>query len=232
MRFLICLYLGLAVLAPQIVGADELEREIVVTGQGSVSVAPDMATIFVGVSAQGRLADAALSEASERGRAVLSQLEEQGIKARDIQTRNVSLNPQFARSNDGSAPRTIGYVATLDLAVQVRDFDRLGEVLDAVVADGANRMNGLSFGVSERAALETEARVAAVADARTRAETLAEAAGVVLGEVLSIREGGGQAPIGVDRAMMMEARAAVPIAGGEIDVNASVTMVFDIEDGE
>lgn len=232
MRFLMFFFLGLAFLAPQIASAEESEREIVVTGHGSVSVAPDMATIFVGVSAQARLAEAALAEASEKGRGVLAQLEAQGIETRDIQTRNVSLNPQFARSNDGSIPRTIGYLATLDMSVHVRDFDRLGEILDAVVSDGANRMNGLSFGVKERDALETEARAAAVQDAQSRAQTLAVAAGVKLGDVLSISEGGAAVPFAADRAMMMEARAAVPISGGEIDVNANVTMVFAIEDDE
>ena len=209
--------------------ADEVERRIVVSGEGVVSVAPDMATVFVGVSRQARRADDALQAASEAVASVLSRLRSEGIEARDIQTRNIGLSPQYARSNDGTAPRVTGYMASNDLIVRVRAFDRLGAVLDAIVVDGANAMNGLSFDVAERAGLDQRARSEAVEIARDKAEVLADAAGVELGRVMSISEAGA-GPVGfaADRGMMMEARAAVPIAGGEIDIRASVTMVFEI----
>lgn len=216
-------------LVAQSVQAEEADRRIVVSGEGIVSAAPDMATVFVGVSRQARRADAALQAASEGAAAVLARLEAEGVEARDIQTRNIGLSPQYARSNDGTPPRVTGYVASNDLVVRVRTFDRLGAVLDAIVVDGANAMNGLSFDVAERSELEQLARSQAVVVAREKAEVLAEAAGVPLGRIMSISEGGA-GPVGfaADRGMMMEARAAVPIAGGEIDIRASVTMVFEI----
>lgn len=221
----------LALSVPQVGTAQDTERQITVTGEGRVLVAPDMATVFVGVSRQARRAEDALRDASEGAAAVLAQLQAEGIVERDVQTRNVGLNPLYARNNDGSAPRVTGYVASNDLVVRVRDFDSLGAVLDAIVADGANAMNGLSFDVAERGDLEQTARAEAVAEARATAQVLAEAAGVNLGQVLSISEGGsGPTPFAADRGMMMEARSAVPIAGGEIDISVSVTMVFAIAD--
>ncbi len=226
--------LVLAVLAfalPQVAAAEDAAREIRVTGEGRVSAAPDMATVFVGVSREARRAQDALRDASEGAAAVLARLANEGIEPRDVQTRNVGLNPQYARTNDGSAPRVTGYVASNDLVVRVRDFDRLGMVLDAIVADGANAMNGLSFDISERRDLEQIARAEAVGQARETAQVLADAAGVTLGAVQSISEGGGgEMPFASDQGLMMEARSSVPIAGGEIDISVSVTMVFAIAD--
>lgn len=231
MRFFGLILIVMAAVWPQLLLADDSERRILVSGEGVVSAEPDMATVFVGVSRQARLADAALQSASEAAADVLARLEAEGISPRDIQTRNIGLSPQYARTNDGSQPRVTGYVASNDLMVRVRSFDRLGAVLDAIVVDGANMMNGLSFDIAERNELEQIARAQAVEAAREKAEVLAEAAGVTLGSVLTISEGGsGPVPFAADRGMMIETRSAVPVAGGEIDVRASVTMVFEIKD--
>jgi uncharacterized protein YggE len=231
MRILWMVFVALIAVSPQVALAEDTERGIVVSGEGTVSAAPDMATVFVGVSRQARRAGDALQEASKGAAAVLARLESEGIAPRDIQTRNIGLSPQYARSNDGSPPRVTGYVASNDLMVRVLDFDRLGAVLDAIVADGANAMNGLYFDIQERGDLEQIARAQAVGVAREKAEVLAEAAGVTLGAVLTISEGGaGPAPFAADRGLMMEARSAVPIAGGEIDIRATVTIVFAIAD--
>jgi len=231
MRILWMVFVVLIAVSPQVALADDTDRGIVVSGEGTVSAAPDMATVFVGVSRQARRAGDALQEASEGAAAVLARLASEGIAPRDIQTRNIGLSPQYARSNDGSPPRVTGYVASNDLMVRVRDFDRLGAVLDAIVVDGANAMNGLSFDIQERDELEQVARAQAVGVAREKAEVLAKAAGVTLGAVLTISEGGaGAAPFAADQGLMMEARSAVPIAGGEIDIRATVTIVFAIAD--
>ena len=231
MRILWSVLVVLALGVPQGSAAEDMERRIIVNGEGTVAASPDMATVFVGVSRQARRAEQALGDASKAAAAVLARLKAEGIETRDIQTRNIALSPQYARSNDGSAPRVTGYVASNDLVVRVRDFDRLGAVLDAIVEDGANAMNGLAFDIQKRGDLEQIARAGAVTDARSRAEVLADAAGVTLGDVLSISEaGGGAMPFAADRGMLMEARSAVPIAGGEIDIRAQVTMVFAIAD--
>ncbi|MGI9391007.1 MAG: SIMPL domain-containing protein [Boseongicola sp.] len=210
--------------------AEERAREIVVSGQGTASAAPDMATIRIGVDREARLAGDALRMASEAMTIVLALLEKEGIAARDVQTTNVSLNPRYQRTNDGRPPQVTGYVASNSLMIRVRNLDALGGVLDAVVSEGANAMNGIFFAVAEPAPLETEARRAAVADARAKAEVLAEAAGVKMGPVVSIHEGSAvPTPGPVMRSMAME-NSSVPIAGGEIDIRSDVTIVFAISD--
>ena len=210
---------------------DTAPREIVVTGEGRVSAAPDMATIMIGVMREARTAGEAMAAASEAASAVLAELAASGIEPRDIQTANIGLNPSYQHSNDGRAPRITGYIASNDLTVRVRDLATLGAVLDAAVADGANGLNGLFFGIADESALEDEARRNAVADARAKAETLAEAAGVQLGAVRAIHLGGQVAvPFAGARMDMMEASMAAPVAAGELDIRQSVSMIFAIAD--
>lgn len=209
--------------------ADAL-RVLTVTGEGRVSSAPDMATVNLGVQREARDAGAAMAAASEAAAAVLETLEAAGIEARDIQTTRIGLDPRYARQTDNSPPRITGYVASNDLSVRVRDLGALGGVLDAVVAQGANAFRGLSFGVQDSTDLGRAAREAAVSDAVARAETLAGAAGVTLGPIQSMAEAGGAfVPQPMMRGAMM-AEAAVPVAQGEIDVTAQVTIVFAIAD--
>lgn len=216
-------------------GAPAQERadaaRIVVTGEGVVTAPPDMATIRIGVTREARSAAQAMDAASAGAAAVLDRLQRSGIEPRDIQTTNVSLSPRFRNDGTGGPPRIAGYVASNDLAVRVRALDDLGRVLDAAVGDGANTMNGLVFGVADPAPFEDEARRMAVAAARGKAELLAAAAGVRLGPLAAIREGGaGPLPEPRLRAMAMEAAQAVPVAAGELDFRARVTLVYGIED--
>ena len=205
-------------------------RVLTVTGEGRVSSAPDMATVNLGVQRDARDAGAAMAAASEAAAAVLETLGAAGIEARDIQTTRIGLDPRYARQTDNSPPRITGYIASNDLSVRVRNLETLGAVLDAVVAEGANSFRGLSFGVDDSTALSKAAREAAVRDATARAETLSEAAGVTLGPIQSISESGGSiAPQPMMRGAMM-AESAVPVAEGEIDVMARVTIVYAIAD--
>lgn len=226
MRLLAVVFLGLLAL-PAI--ADEDVRQITVTGEGRVNAAPDMAVLQLGVSREARKASDAMREASKAAAAVLAQVEKAGIEARDVQTANVSLSPRWQNDNN-TAPRVVGYIASNDLTVRVRDLDSLGALMDGVVSDGANQMNGLSFDIAEPRPLQDQARQAAVADARSQAELLAQAAGVSLGVVMTISESGGfRPPMAMARGAMMDS-SAVPIAAGELELNASVTIVFSIAD--
>ena len=204
-------------------------RQIVVQGEGVVQAAPDMAIVQVGVVKEARTAGEAMDRANRAAAAVLERIAETGIESRDVQTANISLHPRMQHSS-GSAPRVVGYVASNNLSVRVRDLAVLGGLLDAVVGDGANSMNGLSFAIDDRGPLEDEARALAVADARAKAEILAEAAGVALGPIQSISEqGAGFQPQVFSRgAVAMEAMAA-PVAEGELEIRSRVTMVFAIE---
>ena len=209
----------------------EESRQITVTGEGRVDAAPDMALITLGVTHQADAARDAMAATSDAVARILTRLDQLGLAARDVQTRRITLNPVWAneRYDSDKPPKIVGFTAANTVAIRVRALDQLGEVLDAVVADGANTFNGLQFLIADPDPLMDEARKRAVADAMARAALLAEAAGVTLGPVRSIDEhGGGGGPV------MMEMAAArsggVPIASGEVSLTASVTMVFDIAD--
>lgn len=204
--------------------------KIIVTGEGRVDAAPDIATITLGVQVRAETAAAALAANSERLAAVLARLKSGGIAERDLQTSGLGLGPQMDYSREGQPPRVVGYEATNMLTVRVRDLAKLGTVLDKAVGDGANTLNGLAFGLAEPQAALDKARVAAVQDARRKAEMMATAAGVALGAVLEMSEshGGGPQPYFRGAPMAMEA-AAVPVEGGEVSLSVQVSITWEIK---
>lgn len=204
------------------------QPRISVSGEGQVFAVPDMATITLGVSAQAKEAAAAMDETSAVTAAILDRLAAFEIDARDVQTSDLTLDPIWAdRQSSMDTPRINGFESSNRLTVAVRDLDQLGDVLGAVLSDGANRLSGLSFGMQDPAPLLAEARRAAVADAMARAQVYAEAAGLRLGPVLSISEGGVSYPR-PEMALSMRAEA-VPVARGETGISATVNMVFALE---
>ncbi|MFN3825363.1 MAG: SIMPL domain-containing protein [Pseudorhodobacter sp.] len=209
--------------------AETAPPRITVTGEGRVDVAPDMATVSLGVTTEAPTAAAAMAANSDELARVLERLRGAGIAERDLQTSSLSLNPNWHHGQGADTPRIIGYVASNQLTVRVRDLSGLGTVLDAAVKDGANTLNGVSFGLTDPAPSLAEARRRAVADARARAELLVDAAGVALGPIDAITEGGGMTgprPMYRDAPMVME--SSVPVAEGELSVSANVTVVWQI----
>jgi uncharacterized protein len=204
------------------VGAEAM-RTITVTGEGVVETAPDQATISLGVTTNADTAVAALAANSEAMAKMTEQLKAAGVAAADLQTSNLSLNPNWS-GYDSSSPTISGYVASNMLNVRVRDLTALGTILDAAVSDGANTMNGITFGLSEPNPVMNEARTRAVADATSRATVLATAAGATLGPIVSISEGStfpGPAP------MFRTQDASVPVETGELAMTALVIVTFE-----
>ncbi|GHC66950.1 SIMPL domain-containing protein [Neogemmobacter tilapiae] len=201
------------------------EASVVVNGEGFVDVAPDIATINLGVTTTADSAAAAMAANSEAVNAVMERLAASGVAASDIQTANLSLGPDYSSydSSTGGAPSR--YVASNYVNVQVRDLAKLGEILDSAIADGANTLNGITFGLADPRPAQDKARAAAVADAQAKATLLAQAAGVALGPVTAVVEAGGY----VNPTPMFKREAsdaAVPVAGGELSVQANVTVTF------
>lgn len=203
---------------------------MVLTGSGQVSVTPDMATIRVGVVTDGAAAAEALARNSAALARVVEVLDAAGLQDGDIQTTRFEVQPIWSnRSYDSADPAEItGYEVTNALSVRVHELDRLGEVLDAVARAGANEFGGISFGLSDPAPLEQEARRAAVRDAQERAALYAEAAGVEILGVLSIAEGRAAVPIARSEVMAVSA-APVPVSEGEVTVSAQVTITYEID---
>lgn len=207
-------------------------RRIVVNGHGVVETVPDMATISMGVVSEAKTAGDAMAKNSDALAAVLKQLATAGIESRDIQTNNLSLSPRWDNrsSSVSGQPKINGFIATNTVSVRVRDLAQLGGVLDAVVQNGANSFHGLSFGLQDMEPAQNEARVAAIKDAMAKAQLYATAAGVELGDVVSISDGAVRSvgPVMMEADMMRS--MAVPVAQGELSVTADVTVVFGIAD--
>ena len=204
-------------------------RTLTLTGTGEVSVIPDTATIHIGVENQAETATEALADNSASAARVIGALKEAGVAPGDIRTANFAVQPVYsnAKSLSYDGPVVTGYRVTNQVIVSIRDLDGLGVLLDRVIGEGANRIGGISFGVADEAETLERARTLAIEDARDKARTYAEAAGVSLGPVLAITESGA-APAPVGMAMMRVESAAVPIERGSATITARVTVVWQI----
>ncbi len=226
MRFLSVLILSLCISAPAVDAGT-----ITLTGHGEVATAPDMATITLGVQSEAADASVALRDTSAKTAEILAVLEGSDIDARDMQTSDLSLNPMWdnRKMSENGRPKVAGFMARNTLTIRVRDLERLGAVLDAVVSVGANNLHGLQFGVQNPQPLQDDARVRAVADAKRKAALYAEAAGVTLGPILSINEVGHRAPGPQVVMEMAQSRMDVPVAEGAVGLSADVSIIFAIE---
>jgi uncharacterized protein len=205
--------------------AADASGTLTVTGAGSVTTKPDLAQISAGVTTQGRTAQETLRANSVAVAKVIAALKAKGIDSKDLQTDNVSLEPR----TDPDGTTVVGYSASNDVTAVVRDVTQTGAVIDAAVAAGANNVSGPSLAKGDQDELYRQALQKAVAQARAKAATLAQAAGVSLGELKAVSEDGVPQPFaGVDRAAAYAADAAPPIEAGSAQVGASVTLVFAV----
>jgi len=209
--------------------AQQAPQGITVSGEGVVSLAPDTATIRLGVSERAASAAEAMAQTSEKVRGILNQLDSLKIAGLDRQTSGLYLRPVYDNGsrNDTTPVQVSGYEAGNTVSVTVRDLSKLGQLLDAVVAEGANDFNGLQFGLQDNQAALEQARKDAVSDAMARAKQLADAAGVKLGKVVSMSETSqGFRPMEMRSAQMKS--MDMPIETGEVDVSAQVSLQFEI----
>ncbi|MGI4875978.1 MAG: SIMPL domain-containing protein [Janthinobacterium lividum] len=201
-----------------------------VSAEGHVARAPDVADLSGGVVTTAPTAAAAMADNAGRMTAVVAAVRRAGIAGRDIQTSGLSLAPQY-RYEDNRPPVLTGYQATNTVSLRLRNLPDAGRLLDTLVAAGANQINGPVFHVDAADGALDEARVAAVATARARAELYARAAGLKVRRIVSIGESGGEQA--VPRPMMMMARAkvqdATPVVPGEVTLAVTVNMVFELE---
>jgi uncharacterized protein YggE len=209
-----------------------LERTISVSGSGTASAPPDMATVQTGVTTKSSTAKEALAANNREMEKVMQVLREKSIEDRDIQTSGFSVYPDYRRDNRGRSTEISGYVVSNQLRVRVRNLSRLGEILDALVQAGSNQLSGVTFGIDKPRAVMNQARKNAVDDARGRAELYAQATGTRVGRILSISEQTVQMPRPQfqARAMAMEAASSVPVATGEQEISATINVVYALED--
>ena len=209
---------------------------LTVSSEGKTARTPDLATFSAGVVTQGGTASEALSANAAAMNKVIATLKKAGIADKDIQTSQISLNPVYGQPVIGpngqvvQEPRIVGYQANNTVNIRSRDLSGFGKVLDALVASGANQVNGPAFEMSDPSAAMDEARVAAMKAARARAELYAKAAGLRVVRIVSISEGGGFAPPQPVYAMakMAADASSSPIAAGQVEAQVSLTVQFEL----
>lgn len=201
-----------------------------VSGDGEAKAKPDEATLSAGVVTDGKDAAAALAANSRRMNEVFVTLKRLGIPDKSIQTSGISVSPQYPDYNSKQPRRVTGYEVSNSVTVTVDDLGKLGPAIDALVTSGANSLGSVAFSIRDPKPLMARAREAAVKDAVAKAETLSHAAGVKLGPIVAISEGGISPPQPMYRmAMSMAAPAAPPpVAPGENSVSANVSITWEI----
>ena len=200
-----------------------------ISATGKTARVPDIATIRAGVVTQAPTAAAALADNAARVAKMLAALKAAGVADRDVQTATIQLQPQY-RYAQNEAPVITGYQASNSVSVRFRDVARSGRILDTLVREGANQIEGPNLSIDQPEAAEDEARTDAIRRARARAELYARAAGLRVERILSIGESGAGLPEPPRPLMMMRVQAApaadTAIAAGEQDVTVTVNVRF------
>lgn len=203
-----------------------------VSGEGKVTMVPDIAVVSAGVTAQGATVTKVQQEINTKINAVNAAVKKLGIDEKDIKTSYYNISPTYDYS--ASTQRITGYQAHSNLTIKVRKIDTVNGVIDAATAQGANEVGGVRFDVDDKTKAENQAREQAVADAKAKAEAAAKAAGFKLGKVINYNEGDGSAP----RPVMYDAVKAMPEAGGGAptqvepgtsEVSVNVTLSYEIQ---
>ena len=192
---------------------------------------PDVANISTGVVTQAPDANAAMRANAVQMDKVMAAIRKAGIAERDIQTSGINLNPQY-NYRDNAPPTITGYQASNTVSITVRDLAKLGQVLDTLVEQGANQVNGPSFEVDKPDEAYDEARVGALQKAQARAKTYADALGLKVRRIVSISEGGSSMPrpMPMMRAMAADAGMAkeTSVSPGETTLSVNLDVVFEL----
>ena len=202
-----------------------------VSATGDVTRVPDIAIITAGVVTRSATAKSALQQAATRMDRVIAALKRAGVEDRDIQTSNINLNPEYTYANN-QPPNLNGYTASNQLTIRFRDIANSGAILDALVAEGANQINGPSLTIDKPEAALDEARANAVAIGRARAEAYARSLGLRVARIVAVSESGGSFPVPPPMPMYARAEAAqadTKIVPGEQKLQVSLSMTFELQ---
>ncbi|MFC1848485.1 SIMPL domain-containing protein [Chloroflexota bacterium] len=215
------------------IGDSSQQTGIWVTGNGKVTVVPDIAVLTMGVEAQSSTVTEAQSDAVAAMTQVMSALKANGVADNDIQTRRFSITPVTKWIDDREEQITIGYRVSNIVSAKVRDIDKTGTIIDAVAeaAGDLTRINSISFSVDDPEPYYDEAREAALLDAIAKAEQIAAVTNVTLGRPTYINEMSSPVPPTPyplrDGSLVGE--AITPISAGELEVSLTVQMVFALQ---
>jgi len=207
-----------------------------VTGQGEITVTPDIATLYLGIEAKADTVAEAQSQASAAMAAVMTALTDNGVDDDDIQTQYFSINQDTRWDSDDNEEIVIGYEVNNMVTVKIREIDNIGAIIDAVAEAGGDltRINNIAFSIDDPSEYYAEIREEAMADAKAKAEQLAELAGIELGNPTYISEGSIYTPVdyrGLDvMAPMVIEAASMSISPGELELTLTVQLAYAIEE--
>ncbi len=206
-----------------------VQRTITVTGTGMVTLTPDIAYIYIGVQTQNASAAQAVSDNNTQAQAIITAIKGFGVDDKDVKTTNFSINPQQQTDNTGKLTGTL-YIVQNTVYVTVRDLTKLGDLLDATVKAGANNINSIEFDVADKTAALSQARQAAVDNAKAQADQLTKATGVQLGDVQTISYSDSTPPVPMAFASANNlAASSVPVSAGSMQISTTVTIVYAIK---
>lgn len=203
-------------------------RQVTVVGSGQVQGTPDTLTANVSIEATAPDVTTAMNQTSDRQQAVINALVGSGVQRADINTTNVSLQPQYG---GGDTPTITGYQASNSIAVKIRQLNNASQALALIVSTGgdATRINSVSYSIDDDSQLVKDARTRAFDDAKDRAEQYAQLAGLTLGKVISISESAGTTPpTPAPTPMPRAAMEAVPVEPGRQTISFSVTVIWEL----
>jgi len=200
------------------------------SASGETVIAPDMATITLGVQTEGASAQAALSANGTAMNKVIAALKKAGVAERDIQTSNLNVNPQYVYEQN-QPPRLTGYQASNQVTILARDLAKLGQTIDAAASAGANTVGGISFGLQDPQKAEDAARVKAVEALKAKSDLYARATGYKVVRLVSLNEAGGYTPSPQPAPMFAMAKRemadSTAISGGELKVRIEVSATYE-----
>ena len=218
------------------------QHTITITAEGKVTAAPDIATMNASVQVQDSTAAAATAKLNTKASAVVGYVKVQGIDAKDITTSNYNVSPQYDYTNmiPAKQPSVTGYMATETVTIKIRDLTKVGSLIDGVVQNGANNIDGINYTFDNPDNIREQARELALTNAKAKAESLASAAGVQLGKLVTFSEQSATTPYPVPYAMNSVASPAgigggakvapvAPSEPGTQDITADVSVTYAIK---
>jgi uncharacterized protein YggE len=231
---LVLAVVGLAACSPATtaVVSSSQQEGIWVNGQGKVTVAPDVATLQLGIEAQAATVAEAQTQASQAMDRVMTALTKNGVAKKDIQTQYFNINTISQWDDKSQRQVIIGYRVSNMVTAKIRTIDKTGAIIDAVVVAGGDltRIDSISFSVDDPTAYYRQAREKAMADAKAKAEQLASLSGVTLGKPTYISESSSfPSPTPIRVAEQGTPSVETPISPGEIDITVSVQVVYKIK---
>lgn len=201
-----------------------------VTGEGKISVKPDVASISVGIQANGATVKAVQEQINSVINKVSEAVKQLGVDPKDIQTRNYNINPDYDFS--GGTQRIKGYSSSTNLSIKVRQINNINQVIDAATTNGANQVSGINFEKDDKTKAENEARVKAVDEAKRKAQDAARIAAFRLGRIINYSENFGGFPRPIPMVSAQESKAVgspTQVEPGSTDISVNVTLSYEIQ---